>query len=156
MMIDVWVLGCFFLTFVQIIRWYQWDNLPQTTWLHKSTNINANMWLRQRLLWMLTFTSGRQINRCPERHVDDITDMRRSCRLRENTSGRRSLGSSPRLLKVPIVTVLCNVEPKAKAAEMIIITLSNRDNSVNVSGEKKYSHMKNSGVSIFWVYAKTL
>ena len=24
----------------------------------------------------------------PERHVDDITDMRRSCRLRENTSGR--------------------------------------------------------------------
>ena len=39
----------------------------------------------------------------PERHVDDITDMRRSCRLRENTSGRRPLGSSSRLLKVPIV-----------------------------------------------------
>ena len=37
----------------------------------------------------------------PERHVDDITDMRRSCRLRENTSGRRPLGSSSRLLKVP-------------------------------------------------------
>ena len=25
-------------------------NLPQTTWLHESTNINANMWLRQRNL----------------------------------------------------------------------------------------------------------
>lgn len=37
----------------------------------------------------------------PDRHVDDITDMRRSCRLRENTSGRRPLGSSSRLLKVP-------------------------------------------------------
>ena len=37
----------------------------------------------------------------PERHVDDITDMRRSCQLRENTSGRRPLGSSSRLLKVP-------------------------------------------------------
>ena len=39
----------------------------------------------------------------PERHVDDITDMRRSCRLRENTSARRPLGSSSRLLKVPNV-----------------------------------------------------
>ena len=38
----------------------------------------------------------------PERRVDDITDMPRSCRLRENTSGRRPLGSSSRLLKVPI------------------------------------------------------
>ena len=37
----------------------------------------------------------------PERHVDDITDMRRSCQLRENTSARRPLGSSSRLLKVP-------------------------------------------------------
>ena len=37
-----------------------------------------------------------------ERHVDDITDMRRSCRLRENITGRRPLGSSSRLLKVPI------------------------------------------------------
>ena len=33
--------------------------------------------------------------------MDDITDMRRSCRLRENTSGWRPLGSSSRLLKVP-------------------------------------------------------
>ena len=33
--------------------------------------------------------------------MDDITDMRRSCRLRENTSVRRPLGSSSRLLKVP-------------------------------------------------------
>jgi len=37
----------------------------------------------------------------PERRVDDITDMLRSCRLSENTSGRRPLGSSSRLLKVP-------------------------------------------------------
>ena len=37
----------------------------------------------------------------PECHVDDICDMRRSCRLSENTSGRRPLGSSSRLLKVP-------------------------------------------------------
>ena len=42
----------------------------------------------------------------PERHVDDITDMRRSCRLRENTSVRRPLGSSSRLLKVPIVFII--------------------------------------------------
>ena len=28
----------------------------------------------------------------PDGHVDDITDMRGSCRLRENTSGRRPLG----------------------------------------------------------------
>ena len=79
--------------------------------------LNAHVHLR---------TANQQMSR-PERHVDDITDMRRSCRLRENTSGRRPLGSSSRLLKVPNVTVLCNVEPKAKAAEMIIITLSNRE-----------------------------
>ena len=79
--------------------------------------LNAHVHLR---------TANQQMSR-PERHVDDITDMRRSCRLRENTTGRRPLGSSSRLLKVPIVTVLCNVEPKAKAAEMIIITLSNRE-----------------------------
>ena len=36
----------------------------------------------------------------PDRHLDDITDMRRSGRLRENTFGRRPLGSSSRLLKV--------------------------------------------------------
>ena len=47
-------------------------------------------------------TANQQMSR-PERHGDDITDMRRSCRLRENTSGRRPLGSSSRLLKVPIV-----------------------------------------------------
>ena len=36
-----------------------------------------------------------------DRHLDDITDMPRSCRLRENTFGRRPLGSSSRLLKIP-------------------------------------------------------
>ena len=45
-------------------------------------------------------TANRQMSR-PERHVDDITDMRRRFRLRENTSGRRPLRSSSRLLKVP-------------------------------------------------------
>ena len=49
-------------------------------------------------------TANQQMSR-PERHVDDITDMRRSCRLRENTSGRRPLGSSSRLLKVPNIPV---------------------------------------------------
>ena len=53
--------------------------------------LNAHVHLR---------TANQQTSR-PERHVDDITDMRRSCRLRENTSGRRPLGSSSRLLKVP-------------------------------------------------------
>ena len=53
--------------------------------------LNAHVHLR---------TANQQMSR-PERHVDDITDMRRSCRLRENTSGRRPLGSSSRLLKVP-------------------------------------------------------
>ena len=48
MMKDVRVSGWFSPTFVQIIRWYRCHNLPQTTWLHKSTNINANMWLRQK------------------------------------------------------------------------------------------------------------
>ena len=48
MMKDVRVSGWFFPTFAQIIRWYRCHNLPQTTWLYKSTNINANMWLRQR------------------------------------------------------------------------------------------------------------
>ena len=47
-------------------------------------------------------TANQQMSR-PERHVDDITDMRRRCWLRENTSGRRPLGSSSRLLKVPSV-----------------------------------------------------
>ena len=55
--------------------------------------LNAHVHLR---------TANQQMSR-PERHVDDITDMRRSCRLRENTSVRRPLGSSSRLLKVPIV-----------------------------------------------------
>ena len=50
-------------------------------------------------------TANQQMSR-PERHVDDITDMRRSCRLRENTSGRRPLGSSSRLLKVPNIGAL--------------------------------------------------
>ena len=45
-------------------------------------------------------TANQQMSR-PERHVDDITDMRRSCRLRENNSGRRPFGSSSRLLRVP-------------------------------------------------------
>ena len=45
-------------------------------------------------------TANQQMSH-PERYVDDITDMRRSCRLSENTSGRRPLGSSSRLLKVP-------------------------------------------------------
>ena len=53
--------------------------------------LNAHVHLR---------TANQQMSR-PERHVDDITDMRRSCQLRENTSGRRPLGSSSRLLKVP-------------------------------------------------------
>ena len=52
--------------------------------------LNAHVHLR---------TANQQMSR-PERHVD-ITDMRRSCRLRENTSGRRPLGSSSGLLKVP-------------------------------------------------------
>ena len=43
-------------------------------------------------------TANQQMSR-PERHVDDITDMRRSRRLRENTSGPRPLSSSSRLLK---------------------------------------------------------
>ena len=41
--------------------------------------LNAHVHLR---------TANQQMSR-PERHVDDIIDMRRSCRLRENTSGRR-------------------------------------------------------------------
>ena len=45
-------------------------------------------------------TANQQMSR-PEHHVVDITDMPRSCRLRENTFGRRPLGSSSRLLKVP-------------------------------------------------------
>ena len=45
-------------------------------------------------------TANQQMSR-PERLVDDITDMRRSCRLHENTFCRRPLGSSSRLLKVP-------------------------------------------------------
>ena len=53
--------------------------------------LNAHVHLR---------TANQQMSR-PERHVYDITDMRRSCRLRENTSGRRPFGSSSRLLKVP-------------------------------------------------------
>ena len=40
----------------------------------------------------------------PERHVDNITDVRRCCRLRQNTSSRHSLGSLSRLLKVPIIS----------------------------------------------------
>ena len=57
--------------------------------------LNAHVHLR---------TANQQMSR-PERHLDDITDMRRSCRRRENTSGRRPLGSSSRLLKVPIVSI---------------------------------------------------
>ena len=57
--------------------------------------LNAHVHLR---------TENQQISR-PERHVDDITDMRRSCWLRENTSGRRPLGSSSRLLKGPITAL---------------------------------------------------
>ena len=53
--------------------------------------LNAHVHLR---------TANQQMSR-PERHVDDITDMRRSCRLREDTSGHRPLGSLSRLLKVP-------------------------------------------------------
>ena len=53
--------------------------------------LNAHVYVR---------TANEQISR-PERHVDDITDMRRSCKLRENTFGRRPFGSSSRLLKVP-------------------------------------------------------
>ena len=56
--------------------------------------LNAHVHLR---------TANQHMSR-PERHVDDINDMRRSCRLRENTSGRRPLGSSSRLLKVPFMT----------------------------------------------------
>ena len=43
--------GWFFPTFARMIPWYRCHNLPQTTWLHGSTNINANMWLRQRNLY---------------------------------------------------------------------------------------------------------
>ena len=56
--------------------------------------LNAHVHLR---------TANQQMSR-RERHVDDITDMRRSCRLRENTSGRRPVGSSSRLLKVPNIS----------------------------------------------------
>ena len=42
--------GWFFQTFAKIVRWYRCHNLSQTTWLCKSTNINANMWPRQRNL----------------------------------------------------------------------------------------------------------
>ena len=42
--------GLDFPTFAQIIRWYRCHNLPQTTWLYKSTSINDNLWLRQRNL----------------------------------------------------------------------------------------------------------
>ena len=45
--------------------------------------LNAHVHLR---------TANQQMSR-PERHVDDITDVRRSCRFRENTSDRRPLGS---------------------------------------------------------------
>ena len=41
--------------------------------------LNAHVHLRM---------ANQQMSR-PERHVDDITDMRRSCQLRENTSVRR-------------------------------------------------------------------
>ena len=44
-------------------------------------------------------TANQQMSR-PKRQIDDITDMRKSCRLRDNTSGRHPLGSSSRLLKV--------------------------------------------------------
>ena len=50
--------------------------------------LNAHVHLR---------TANQQLSP-PERHMDDITDMRRSCWLRENTSGQRPLGLSPRLL----------------------------------------------------------
>ena len=55
------------------------------------TALNTHVYLR---------TANQQMSR-PKRHVDDITDMRRSCKLRENTFGRRPFGSSSRLLKVP-------------------------------------------------------
>ena len=58
--------------------------------------LNAHVHLR---------TANQQMSR-PERHVDGITDMRRSYRLSENTSGRRPLGLSSRLLKVPNITPL--------------------------------------------------
>ena len=51
--------------------------------------LNAHVHLR---------TANQQMSR-PERHEDDITDMRRSCRLRENTSGRRPLCSFPNMLR---------------------------------------------------------
>ena len=63
--------------------------------------LNAHVHLR---------TTNQQMSR-PERNVDDITDMRRSCRLRENTSGRRPLGSSSRLFKVPNQTKAQNRTP---------------------------------------------
>jgi len=58
--------------------------------------LNAHVHLR---------TANQQMSR-PEHHVDDITDMRRSCRLRENTSGRRPLGSSSRLLNIRSLLVI--------------------------------------------------
>ena len=56
--------------------------------------LNAHVHLR---------TANQPMSR-PERHADDITDMRRSFRLHENTSGRRPLGLPSRLLKVLNVT----------------------------------------------------
>ena len=63
--------------------------------------LNAHVHLR---------TANQQMSR-PERHVDDINDVRRSCRLRENTSGRRPLGLSSRLFKVPTM-LQCSYLPK--------------------------------------------
>ena len=51
----------------------------------ETSKIALNVYLR---------TANQQMS-LPERHVDDITDMRRSCRF------RRPLGLSSRLLKVP-------------------------------------------------------
>ena len=66
---DVRVSRWFFPIFAQIIRWYRCYSLLQTTWLHKSTNINANMWLRQgnlsqNLELPLTYFHRSQSGRC--------------------------------------------------------------------------------------------
>ena len=44
---------------------------------------------------------------------------------------------------------LSNVRSFSILQSREVLTSFNNDNSANVSGEKKYNHMKNSGVSIF-------
>ena len=80
--------------------------------------LNAHVHLR---------TENQHMSR-PERHVDDITDMRRSSRLRENTSGWRPLGSSSRLLNIrSLLTMMTNPEFSWKQWKKEFIILIKRE-----------------------------